>query len=69
MKMGSDNTRIKLVFPPKFFYPDLIIASHFNHLPYGMGVLSAFLRQNGFKVEQEDLLQGFVACQDKLFVI
>jgi len=59
--MSRDNNfRLKLIFPCKFettygHYSD----TPMYHLPYGMAVLTAFLRKHGYCVEQEDLLVKF----------
>jgi len=44
--------RIKLIFPGKFHRE---INTLCNHIPHGMGVLAAFLRQHNCHVEQTDL--------------
>ena len=49
------NFKIKLIFPPMLLYPDLLYRDFSICLPYGMGILTAFLRKNGYSVEQEDL--------------
>lgn len=63
--MDPDNFRIKLIFPITFEnrYPHYRAFTNpfapTSYIPYGMGILTAFLRQNGYCVEQEDLSVKF----------
>ena len=61
--MSADNFRVKLISPfiqqvksPKYYSHDL-----YNYLSYGMGTITAYLRQKHFYVEQEDLSLRFNA--------
>lgn len=50
------NFKIKLIFPCRFEdNNNPYSVSYLKYLPYGMGILTAFLRKHNYYVEQEDL--------------
>jgi hypothetical protein len=57
--MVSERPKIKLIFPCMFeLYEPYLSATHIN-LPYGMGVLTAYLKKQNMYVEQDDLSVKF----------
>ncbi|KPK99059.1 MAG: hypothetical protein AMJ95_01195 [Omnitrophica WOR_2 bacterium SM23_72] len=55
---------IKLIFPPTVGYMYGLGFASYNIPPYGMGILSAFLRRHFHFVEQEDLLLNVNYCNE-----
>lgn len=51
----NNNFKLKLIFPCEFEVYNPYVYSLHSCLPYGMGILTAFLRQHNYYVEQEDL--------------
>ena len=59
--MINRQPRIKLIFPCRFEVNDPYHDPLAIHLPYGMGVLTAYLKKHGAYVEQDDLSVKFNA--------
>ena len=55
----NEDFKLKFIFPPKFEYytPNSPVLE--KYLPYGMAVLTAFLREKNYYVEQEDFAVKF----------
>ena len=53
---------IKLIFPPTVEYIYSFNTIFYNIPPYGLGILTAFLRGHGHSVEQEDLILKVNFC-------
>jgi len=70
--------KIKLIHPPSIYKKSLInnLYSDFQtmicYLPYGLGVLASFLRNNGYSVELQDLnvifTRKFIFCKSGLII-
>jgi len=57
----NEDFKIKLIFPCRFENNDPYSDPAGSHLPYGMGVLTAYLKKQGIYVEQDDLSIKFNA--------
>lgn len=55
----NKDFRFKLILPCKIEYYKPYVYTSINCLPYGMGIITAFLRKHGYYVEQEDLSVRF----------
>ena len=60
------NFKIKLLFPPSLYYQAYTIYKS-PVFPYGLGVLTAFLRNNNYNVVLEDLLVKIEANNKNLW--
>jgi len=59
MAMVNNNFKLKLIFPYRFENPNPYSYVPDYYLPYGMGVLTTFLKKHNCYVEQEDLSVRF----------
>ncbi len=62
--MKAEDFKIKLVLPCNFEYYHPYAYIPMEYLPYGMGVLTAFLKEHKFYVAQEDLSFKFSKKDD-----
>jgi len=56
---ANNGYKVKLIVPPYFEIREPYNYIPIYCLPYGMGILTAFLRQHSYYVEQEDFSVRF----------